>query len=112
MKDDEVRQLHDKLAACARRFAGTQQLRSRLVAVIAPLIKLVRKPETWIVREDNTGGYWLEIPNLPNSDLQIRFVKHGKELPSALRPRIRNLELGIIGEIKIPEDVEITLIEN
>lgn len=111
MKDHEIRILHDNLAACARRFASTQQLRSRLVGVIAPLIKLVRKPETWIVRQDNIVDYWLEIPNLPGSSIRIEYMKRGKTLPYALRQRIRDLEFGIKGEIKVPNDVEIELIE-
>ena len=111
MKDDEIAKLHNELRDTAIKYSKAQQLRARLVAVIAPLIKLVRKPEKWIVRADNIGDYWLEIPNLPGSWIRIEYMKHGKTLPYALRPRIRNLEFGIKGEIKVPEDVEITLIE-
>lgn len=118
MKDNEIRILHDNLAACARRFASTQQLRSRLVAVIAPLVKALKRKKTWMIRPiKNLGGsicgYELDIPDLPGV-LHIESYKvEGNEIEMA----DQQVSLGqkrifvIDGEIKVPDDVGLVLVE-
>lgn len=117
MKDYEIAILHNKLADCARRFANTQQLRSRLVSVIAPLIKKIKDRETWTIRpikEFPSGAidrYELEIPNVP-CVLQIRGTKTGSEpLMGSTFQRVRKITLIVEGEIKVPPDIELLLIE-
>lgn len=118
MKDNEIRILHDNLATCARKFASTQQLRSRLVAVIAPLIKALKRKKKWIIRPIKAlggyvCGYELDIPDLPGV-LRIESYKvKGKEVDMM----DEQVSLGqkrifvIDGEIIVPDDIELELIE-
>lgn len=122
MKDHETRQLHDDLRDTAIRYASSQQLRARLATVVDQFLK---KERTWIITPIHAHfdpkevvGHRLTIPSVTD-DLIIKSLRvednilmheHLSGLESQLqRPIKRTLE--VIGEIKVPKEVELWLVK-
>lgn len=118
MKDHEIAKLHNDLRDTATKYGRSQQLRARLAAVVAPLITEIKKRQKWTIRPvkdlaGNICGYRLELPDIPGI---IRIESYNVEHDSMdqmdvtiTKGRVRRFQIN--GEIQVPEDVILELID-
>lgn len=121
MKDDQIAKLHNDLRDTAIKYAGSQQLRARLATVVYGLTCEVRDQRTWdimpirAILSGEVTAHRLSIPCV-GDDLIVKSLQiedHRIDLCNDLFHRLGNIKrkLEVIGEIKVPNNVTLNLIE-